>query len=153
MKCFPEVSPVFAAQSRATLGLKFLLKVFFSEYPGRTSPKTLPKTSPQISPKTSPQTIAPANLQKCVGGFLLYKIWRIFLKNFPEGFFWALFPAKMRKETSGDKIHEKIWRPTIKIREKSVLPKTDPKNYAPPKRKLRPKLRSAETPCSLGGPS
>ena len=38
--------------------------------------------------------VAPANLQKCVGGFLLYKFWRIFPGIFLEDFSGYFFPQK-----------------------------------------------------------
>ena len=38
--------------------------------------------------------LAPANLQKCVGGFLLYKFWRIFPGIFLEDFSGHFFPQK-----------------------------------------------------------
>ena len=37
---------------------------------------------------------APAILQKCVGGFLMYKIWRIFAGTFLEDFSGHFFPQK-----------------------------------------------------------
>ena len=43
---------------------------------------------------TSTKNIAPANLQKCVGGFLLYKFWRIFSGIFLEDFSGHFFPQK-----------------------------------------------------------
>ena len=75
-------------------------------------------------------TVAPANLQKCVGGFLLYKCWRIFLGIFLEDFFWALFPTKMRRKNPARKSAKKSGGSKIKIREKSVLPKAGPNNCA-----------------------
>ena len=38
--------------------------------------------------------VAPANLQKCVGGFLSYKFWRIFPGIFLEDFSGHFFPQK-----------------------------------------------------------
>ena len=39
-------------------------------------------------------SVAPAILQKCVGGFLLYKFWRIFAGIFLEDFSRHFFPQK-----------------------------------------------------------
>ena len=60
------------------------------------------------------ESLAPAILQKCVGGFLLYKFWRIFAGIFLEDFFGHFFPTKMRRKKSGEKIREKIRRPKNK---------------------------------------
>ena len=60
-------------------------------------------------------------------GFLLYKFWRILPGIFVEDFS-RHFPHKNEEKKSGEKIREKIRRPKKKIREKSVLPKTDPNN-------------------------
>ena len=72
------------------------------------------------------ESVAPANLQKCVGGFLLYKFWRIFPGIFLEDFS-GTFSHKMRRKNPARKSAKKSGGPKIKIREKSVLPKTDPK--------------------------
>ena len=53
--------------------------------------------------------LALANLQKCVGGFLLYKFWRIFPGIFLEDFSGHFFPQNEEKK-SGEKIREKIRR-------------------------------------------
>ena len=58
--------------------------------------------------------------------------WRIFVVSiledfagaFPGGFFWALFPTKMRRKNPA----RKSSGTKIKIREKSALPKAGPKN-------------------------
>ena len=71
--------------------------------------------------------IAPANLQKCVGGFLLYKFWRIFPGIFLEDFSGYFFPTKMRRKNPARKSAKKSGGPKIKIREKFVLPKAGPK--------------------------
>ena len=47
--------------------------------------------------------------------------------DFPGGFFWALFPTKMRRKNPARKSAKKSGGPKIKIREKSVLPKAGPK--------------------------
>ena len=49
------------------------------------------------------------NLQKCVGGFLLYKFWRIFPGIFLEDFSGHFF-HKNEEKKSGEKIREKIRR-------------------------------------------
>ena len=53
--------------------------------------------------------LALGNLQKCVGGFLLYKFWRIFPGIFPEDFS-GHFSHKNEEKKSGEKIREKIRR-------------------------------------------
>ena len=58
-------------------------------------------------------------------GFLLYKFWRI-LPGFSWRIFLGTFPTKMRRKNPARKSVEKSGGPKIKIREKSVLPKTDP---------------------------
>ena len=45
-------------------------------------------------PKKKRKRAAPANLQKCVGGFLLYKFWRIFPGIFLDDFSGQFFPQK-----------------------------------------------------------
>ena len=69
--------------------------------------------------------LAPAILQKCVGGFLLYKCWRIFAGIFLEDFS-GQFSDKNEEKKSARKSEKKSGGPKIKIREKSVLPKADP---------------------------
>ena len=54
-------------------------------------------------------------------GFLLHKFWRIL--------FWALFPTEMRRKNPATKSAQKSVGQKMKIREKSVLPKPDPKNF------------------------
>ena len=62
--------------------------------------------------------------------------WRIFVVlnledfpgDFPGGFFWALFPTKMRRKNPARKSAKKSGGSKIKIREKSVLPKAGPNN-------------------------
>ena len=71
--------------------------------------------------------VALGNLQKCVGGFLLYKFWRIFPGIFLEDFSGHFFPQKMRRKNPARKSAKKFGGPKIKIREKSVLPKAGPK--------------------------
>ena len=56
------------------------------------------------------------------GGFSRGFSWRIFL---------ALFPTKMRRKNPARKSAKKSGGPKIKIREKSVLPKPDPKKSQP----------------------
>ena len=51
-----------------------------------------------------------------------------FAGDFPGGFFWTLFPTKMRRKNPATESAKKSGGPKIKIREKSVLPKTDPNN-------------------------
>ena len=46
--------------------------------------------------------------------------------DFPGGFFWVLFPTKMRRKNPARKSAKKSGGPKIKIREKSVLPKAGP---------------------------
>ena len=48
--------------------------------------------------------------------------------DFPGGFFWALFPTKMRRKNPARKSAKKSGGSKIKIREKSVLPNSDPDN-------------------------
>ena len=43
--------------------------------------------------------------------------------DFPGGFFWALFPTKMRRKNPTRKSAKESGGSKIKIREKSVLPK------------------------------
>ena len=50
-----------------------------------------------------------------------------FAGDFPGGFFWALFPTKMRRTNPARKSAKKSGGSKIKIREKSVLPKAGPK--------------------------
>ena len=73
------------------------------------------------------ENIALGNLQKCVGGFLLYKFWRIFPGIFLEDFSGLFFPTKMRRKNPARKSAKKSGGSKIKIREKSVLPKAGPK--------------------------
>ena len=47
-----------------------------------------------VSPYRHIRILAPANLQKCVGGVLLYKIWRILPGIFLEDFSGHFFPQK-----------------------------------------------------------
>ena len=54
------------------------------------------------------EDLALGNLQKCVGGFLLYKFWRILPGIFLEDFS-GTFSHKNEKK-SGEKIREKIRR-------------------------------------------
>ena len=63
-----------------------------------------------------------------VSGIFLVEIYFLedFAANFRGGFCWALFPHKNKDRKSSEKIREKIRRLKIEIREKSVLPKTDP---------------------------
>ena len=71
--------------------------------------------------------VALANLQKRVGGFLLYKFWGIFAWIFPEeDFSGHFFPTKMRRKKSGEKIREKIRRPKNKNLRKIRSAKTRP---------------------------
>ena len=74
------------------------------------------------------QNLALGNLQKCVGGFLLYKFWRILPGIFLEDFSGHFFPLKMRRKNPARKSAKKSGGSKIKIREKSVLPKAGPKN-------------------------
>ena len=60
--------------------------------------------------KSVEKLFAPANLQKCVGGFLLYEYWRIFSGIFLEDFS-GHFSHKNEEKKSGEKIREKIRRP------------------------------------------
>ena len=69
-----------------------------------------------------------APLQKCVGDFLWCKFWRNLPGVFLEVFYEHFFPQKWGK-WSGDDICEKSGGPRINIREKSILPKTSPKEY------------------------
>ena len=81
----------------------------------------------EIASDLGVKDLAPANLQKCVGGFLLYKFRRIFLGIFLEDFFGHFFfPTKMRKNPVR-KSAEKSGGSKTKIHEKSVLPKAGPK--------------------------
>ena len=56
------------------------------------------------------KNVALGNLQKCVGGFLLYKFWRIFPGIFLEDFSGHFFPTKIEEKKSDEKIREKIRR-------------------------------------------
>ena len=55
------------------------------------------------------QIFALGNLQKCVGGFLLYKFWRIFPGILLEEFL-GTYSHKNEEKKSGEKIREKIRR-------------------------------------------
>ena len=63
--------------------------------------------------------------------------WRIFVVliledfpgDFPGGFFWALFPTKMRRKNPARKSAKKSGGSKLKIREKSVLPKAGPNTF------------------------
>ena len=72
------------------------------------NPNTTTLTCKQTAGKKH-RNVAPANLQKCVGGFLLYKIWRIFPGIFLEDFL-GTFSHKNEEKKSGQKIREKIRR-------------------------------------------
>ena len=69
--------------------------------------------------------LGPAPPQKCVGDFCC-----INYGGFCWGFSWRIFSGhfshKDEEKKSSEKIREKIGGPKIKIRKKSVLPKTDP---------------------------
>ena len=54
-----------------------------------------------------------------------------FAGDFPGGFFWALFPTKLRRKNPARKSAKKSGGSKIKIREKSVLPKAGPKKGTP----------------------
>ena len=55
-------------------------------------------------PKTNGyQNVALGNLQKCVGGFLLYKFWRILPGIFLEDFSGHFLPTKMRRKNPARK--------------------------------------------------
>ena len=69
--------------------------------------------------------LGPAPLQKCVGDFCCINFGG-FCRGFSWGIFLGTFSHKNEEKISGDKIREKIGGPKIKIREKSVLPGTDP---------------------------
>ena len=62
-------------------------------------------------------SFAPANLQKCVGGFLLSHV-EDFAWDFPGGFFCALFRTKMRKINPATKSAKTSGGSKAKIREK-----------------------------------
>ena len=62
-------------------------------------------------------------------GFLLDKFWRILPGIFLEDFSGHFFSAKMRRNNPARKSAKKSGGPKGKIREKSVLPKTDPKLF------------------------
>ena len=62
-------------------------------------------------------------------GFLLYKFKNYFAGDFPGGFFWALFPTKMRIKNPATKSAKKSCGPQKKAAKKSVLPKTNPNNF------------------------
>ena len=59
-------------------------------------------------------------------GFLLHTFWRILPGIFLEDFSGKFLPTKMRRENPATKSAKKSGGPKIEIREKSVLPKTDP---------------------------
>ena len=69
-------------------------------------------------------TVGPAPLQKCVGDFCC-----IIFGGFCRGFSWRIFLGSFSHENEEKQSGEKIrGGPKSKIREKSVLPKTDPTN-------------------------
>ena len=73
------------------------------------------------------RSVGPAPLQKCVGVFVVH-ILEDFAGDFPGGFFWAIFPTQKRGEKiRRQKPRKKTGGPKIKVHEKSILPKTDPK--------------------------
>ena len=74
-----------------------------------------------------PQLLA-RPLCRNVSGIFVVKILEDFAGDLPGGFFWALFPTKMRRKNPATKSAKKSGSSKIEIREKSVLPKSDPKN-------------------------
>ena len=94
--------------------------------PARSSPGPRPGPRPVLAHPRFEQSVAPANLQKCVGGFLLYKFRRIFPGILMEDFSGHFFPQNAEKNPVR-KSAKRSGGPKAKIREKSVLPKTDPK--------------------------
>ena len=62
-------------------------------------------------------------------GVSSFKIWRIFPGIFLEDLSGHFFPTKMRRKNPATKSAKKSGGPTIKIRDKTVLPKSDPKNF------------------------
>ena len=61
-----------------------------------------------------------------VSGIFVVQILEDFAGDFIGGFFWALFPTKMRRKNPATKSAKISGGPKIKIREKSVLPRSDP---------------------------
>ena len=80
--------------------------------------------------------LGPAPLQKCVGDFCCINL-EDFAGVFPGGFFWPLFPTKMRRKNPATKSAKISGGPKIKIREKSVLPKSEPNKSAENERRNR----------------
>ena len=66
-----------------------------------------------------------APLQKCVGDFCCINFGD-FVGDFPGGFFWALFPTKMRKNNPATKSVKKFRRPKIEICDKKRSAKNQP---------------------------
>ena len=83
------------------------------------------------------EVFAPAILQKCVGGFLLYKFCRIIAGIFLEDFSGHFFPQKWGEKIRRENPRKKSGGSKIKIHEKSVLPKPDPKSLGGELRHLR----------------
>ena len=84
--------------------------------------------------------------EMCWRNFVVY-ILEDFAGDFPGGFFWALFPTKMRRENAARKSAKRSGGSKIKICEKSVLPKAGPKTCA---HSAEDRLRVART-TFLGG--
>ena len=95
-------------------------------HPFTKPPFSLPVTNDSCI-RCPNQILGPAPLQKCVGDFCC-----INFGGFCRGFSWRIFLGtfshKNEEKKIGEKIREKIRRPKTKIREKSILPKTDPEN-------------------------
>ena len=60
---------------------------------------------------------------------VVVKILEDFPGDFPGGFFWALFPIKIRRKNPARKSAKESGGSKIKIREKSALPKAGPKKF------------------------
>ena len=69
----------------------------------------------------------PGPLCRNASGILLYKLWRILPGIFREDFSGHCFPTKMMRENPATKSAKKSGGPKLKICEKSILSKTDPK--------------------------
>ena len=90
----------------------------------------------QIGDTILAEIVALGNLQKCVGGFLLYKFWRIFPGIFLEDFS-ALFPFKNEEKKSGEKIRERFAAPSdthLLLKEESEVNKRGRPSKWPPER-------------------
>ena len=90
------------------------------------APGTVPLQNPEVTEGMFEKCHKNSLCRKLSGIFVVLNL-EDFAGDFPGGFFWALFPTKMRRKNPATKSAKKSGGSKIKIREKSVLPKSDPK--------------------------